>query len=93
MSSTGDLRAYQAGFCVEGIGINLLQSFAAKVVVAITGGSSETGLTDTVLLHGADNLHLVVFCSLIKFLKTFFQGIFHRFTEIVNCRRDSKLCI
>ena len=93
MSSTGDLRAYQTGFCVEGIGIDLLQSFAAKVVVAITGGSSETSLTDTVLLHGVDNLHLVVFCSLIKFLKTFFQGIFHRFTEIVNCRRDSKLCI
>ena len=93
MGSAGDLRADQAGFCVECIRIDLLQGLASKVIVAITGGSSETCLTDTVFLHGMDNLHLVILCSFIKFFKTFFQGIFYSFTEIVNCGRDSKLCI
>ena len=78
---------------MKSICINLFQNLTAKIIVAISGGSSETCFAYAVFLHGVDHFHLVILCSLVKFFKTFFQGIFYFFSEIVNFGRDSKLCI
>ena len=72
MGSAGDLWTDQAGFGVEGICINLFQSFTADVIISITGRTAKALCADFILLHCQKDFHLVVFGCFIKLFKSFF---------------------
>ncbi len=70
MGSAGDLGPHQCVLGMEDIRIDGLERISSQIVVAIAGGSKQTGLAHLIFLHGAYDLHLVVFGNLINFLKT-----------------------
>ena len=71
MCPAGDLGPNQGILCVKNLCVDLLQRISAQIVVAVTGGAEQAGLTYLTVLHRLHHLQLIVFCHLIDPGKTF----------------------
>ena len=65
MRSAGDLRADKRGLRAEGVRVDLFQLFAAHIVVAVAGRCGKARRVHAVFMHGAQNLRLIIFRSLV----------------------------
>ena len=61
---------------MECLRINLFQRIAAKVIVTVTGRSGKMNIADSRLLHGFDDLQLIVLRCFIDHLKAVMQTLF-----------------
>ena len=91
VGATGDLRADERGLRVEAVGINALKRVAADVVVAVARRAREAGDVHAVLLHGRDDLGLIVFRRAVDFIKARAKGSKHLFAEAINRVGDAVL--
>ena len=84
VGTAGDVGTHQGGLRMEHIGIHLLKGITAQIVIAVAGGSCETGSRHPVLLHGGNDLGLVVFSDLVDLRKTVSQFLNGLLTPGVN---------
>ena len=59
---------------MEHICVDPLQIISAEVIIAIAGGTHEAGCADFILLHGPENLRLIVLCHLVNDSKAILQS-------------------
>ena len=88
-----DARAHERGLGVKAVGIDALERVAADVVVAVAGGAGEAAGIDAVLLHGGDDLRLVVLGDLVNLIETSAQGGEHLLAEPVDLFADAELAV
>ena len=86
MRSTRDLRTHQGCLRLKTTGVDLLQRIPAQVIVTIAIRSHEAFGTDTVLLHGSQDLQLIVFGGLIDGRKAFPKLLFYLLPECIDLR-------
>lgn len=96
--AAGDLGAHERGFRVEAVGIDALEIVAPGVVVAVARGGGKVRRVDTVFLHRADDLALVIFRDAVDLVEARAQTGEHLLAEAVHRRRDAErgvhgLCI
>ena len=73
---------------MEYIGIDTLQIIPAHIVITITGGGGKAGGGDPVLLHGPENLGLVVLRDFVDGFKTVLQLLQSLFPIGIDRRRN-----
>ena len=93
MGAAGDLGTHQGRLRVEAVGVDPLQVVPAHVVVAVARGLGEAGGVDPVLLHGPEDLGLVVLGDAVDLREPLPQAREHRLAVLIDAPADAEALI
>ena len=93
VGAAGDLRTHQRSLRMKNVCIDFFQVVTAQVIIAVAGGGGEAGGGNLVLLHGREDLGLVVFRNLIDGVETAANLLQGFFAVGINGRGNAHLLI
>ena len=69
MGPGDQLGAHQGVLAVKGSGVYLFQGIPAQIVIAVAGGACKMDIADPGLLHGFNDLQLIILRHPVDLLK------------------------